>query len=239
MSNGATDNDSQEANRLVIVLSIITLGITALQTFATIFTGKEPTPMQSGLSVMLGVLVAACGRHLWIKYNSDKMWAVVLILFGAFAVVYGVTSLLPKKDGTTIANNNLNEDAPPPSPPEGKPTRSPFEMGRSLFNQGDYKQAVLMFKEAIKRNQEPFESNKYLGLSYAQLQDYEAAKAPLQVAFKFKPIEIQPLIADVYYKAGLEWLRKNNKDEARRQLFWLREYARDKYERLLNEINNR
>jgi len=85
-----------------------------------------------------------------------------------------------------------------------KTAQSEFESGLSLFNSGQYEEAIPHFERATELVPELGKAHMYLGRAYLNLGKWHEALPPLRTAFRLSPEEshkeIAEIIIDVFFK---------------------------------------
>lgn len=74
-----------------------------------------------------------------------------------------------------------------------------FETGLSLFNRGEFEEAVTHFKKAAELEPEYGRAYLYLGRSYLNLGRWREAILPLRTAFRLEPEETKKEIAYIIF----------------------------------------
>jgi tetratricopeptide (TPR) repeat protein len=85
-----------------------------------------------------------------------------------------------------------------------KTAQSEFESGLSLFNRGQYEEAIPHFERATELVPEFGKAYLYLGRAYLNLGKWQEALPPLRTAFRLAPEEsnkeIAEIIMDFFFK---------------------------------------
>lgn len=74
-----------------------------------------------------------------------------------------------------------------------------FDKGLSLFNRGQFEEAVTHFKKAAELEPEYGRAYLYLGRSYLNAGRWREAIPPLRTAFRLEPEETKKEIADIIF----------------------------------------
>lgn len=88
-----------------------------------------------------------------------------------------------------------------------------WERAVSLYKQGQFREAVVEFQKVVAEYPEHSDSWKYIGLSYYQLKEYQAAIEPLEKALALKRKENR-LDPDLFRALGQSHLALNQYDRA-------------------------
>lgn len=72
-----------------------------------------------------------------------------------------------------------------------------FDAGLSLFNQGEYEEAIPYFKRVTELEPEYGEGYLYLGRSYVSLNEWGSAIPALRSAYRFSPNETRSQVFDI------------------------------------------
>ncbi len=225
MSSPPTGNSGQSATAFLALAALIVTVIGVL------IPATQIAPADRFLLLTVtAVVVVLCSVILWRKYDLPKWLVSILLIVGGLSLFLGVKPG-PPADPQPLKTTLTQKDTEQPS--------NQLAAGIALFRRGEYREASEKFKLAVRNEADRFEANKYLGLCYLKLRDYEAAKEPMKLAFVIKEQEIKPFLAEVYYNSGIEWLKKGNKAEAVRQHSYLLKYDSALAEKLLNVINRR
>jgi tetratricopeptide (TPR) repeat protein len=93
---------------------------------------------------------------------------------------------------------------------------SAFENGLSLFNRGQYEQAIPYFEKAATLNPDYAQAYLYLGRSHLNLRNYTSAISPLRTAYRLAPQDfgkqIFDLLLDAFFGAARFEAQKGNFD---------------------------
>ena len=74
-----------------------------------------------------------------------------------------------------------------------------FDTGLSLFNRGQFEEAITHFKKAAELEPEYGRAYLYVGRSYLNLGRWRDAVPPLRTAFRLEPEETKKEIADIIF----------------------------------------
>jgi tetratricopeptide (TPR) repeat protein len=228
MSNGQNNNNS---TALVLVLTFITLIVNLIMGMLPFVSPLERTI----IFIALGLFILGCFYYVWRGNELSKLLAIGLLLIGIFTLGRGIIEI---PDRVFNVGNIPTSPSPSYLAPKGtdEQDKQAFEQGMRFYESGEYQQACNKFREAINRQPNFFDAYKYLGLAYQKMEDYDNAKEPLKIAFSMNSEQIRQIIADVYYLSGQRWLRRGDKDRARRDQVYLQDYDTVLAEKLATEI---
>jgi tetratricopeptide (TPR) repeat protein len=154
------------------------------------------------------------------KTDQNGLWKAMWIRGGHWNIDFEKKGYSPKKIST-----NLKEDSkivtidislqPIQGPTLKKDLMKDFEKGNRLFDQGEYDQAVEIYKKIIEEFPDAYQINLNIGNCYFEKQEYETA-----VQAYLKVVEKEPANIDVILSIGnsysnlkqfekaLEWYNK-------------------------------
>ena len=87
-----------------------------------------------------------------------------------------------------------------------------FDAGLSLFNRGEFEEAVVHFKKATDLDPEYGKAYLYLGRSLLNLGRWREAVTPLRTAFRLEPEETKNEISDIIFDYLLQNSSKIDRD---------------------------
>jgi tetratricopeptide (TPR) repeat protein len=84
-----------------------------------------------------------------------------------------------------------------------QPGRDSFDQGMTLFNQGNFRDALPYFQRATEEDPKFAQSYFYLGRSLINLRRWREAISPMRTAYRLAPEATQQEIADILFDALL------------------------------------